>query len=74
MTLTGLVGKVCMWPLRAIINACVRLGIHPNTLTLIGVLINVVAYLLSIDGSTATINIPVSAGTPEQYYRAVWQP
>ncbi len=43
MTFTGLVGKVCMWPLRAIINASVRLGIHPNTLTLIGVLINVVA-------------------------------
>jgi CDP-diacylglycerol--glycerol-3-phosphate 3-phosphatidyltransferase len=32
-----------MWPLRTIINACVALGIHPNTLTLIGVLINVVA-------------------------------
>jgi CDP-diacylglycerol--glycerol-3-phosphate 3-phosphatidyltransferase len=30
-----------MWPLRAIINACVAIGIHPNTLTLIGVLINV---------------------------------
>src|SRR6266496_4130561 len=43
MTLTGFIGKVCMWPLRAIINACVRLGIHPNTLTLTGVLINVIA-------------------------------
>jgi CDP-diacylglycerol---glycerol-3-phosphate 3-phosphatidyltransferase len=32
-----------MFPLRAIIGACVALGIHPNTLTLIGVLINVVA-------------------------------
>jgi hypothetical protein len=32
-----------MWPLRAIIRACVALGIHPNTLTLIGVLINVAA-------------------------------
>jgi CDP-diacylglycerol---glycerol-3-phosphate 3-phosphatidyltransferase len=32
-----------MLPLRAIINASVALGIHPNTLTLIGVLINVVA-------------------------------
>jgi len=41
MTVTGFIGKVCMWPLRAIINACVALGIHPNTLTLIGVLINV---------------------------------
>jgi CDP-diacylglycerol--glycerol-3-phosphate 3-phosphatidyltransferase len=40
-TFTGLVGAVCMFPLRAIINLCVRLRIHPNTLTLIGVLINV---------------------------------
>jgi CDP-diacylglycerol---glycerol-3-phosphate 3-phosphatidyltransferase len=32
-----------MFPLRAIINASVALGIHPNTLTLIGVLVNVVA-------------------------------
>ena len=43
MTVTGFIGKVCMWPLRAIIRACVALGIHPNTLTLIGVLINVAA-------------------------------
>src|SRR6267143_6977922 len=42
-TFTGLIGAVCMFPLRAIINACVRLRIHPNTLTLIGVLINVTA-------------------------------
>ncbi len=42
-TLTGLVGAVCMFPLRAIINLCVRLRIHPNTLTLIGVLVNVAA-------------------------------
>jgi phosphatidylglycerophosphate synthase len=43
MTVTGFIGKVCMWPLRAIIRACVALGIHPNTLTLVGVLINVAA-------------------------------
>ena len=41
MTFTGLVGTVCMFPLRAIIRTSVALGIHPNTLTLIGVLINV---------------------------------
>ena len=41
MTFTGLVGAACMYPLRAIINLCVRLRIHPNTLTLIGVIINV---------------------------------
>ena len=34
-----------MFPLRAIIRASVALGIHPNTLTLIGVLINVVAAI-----------------------------
>src|SRR6478736_661747 len=40
-TFTGIIGAACMLPLRAIINLCVALRIHPNTLTLIGVLINV---------------------------------
>src|SRR5215212_3167110 len=40
-TFTGMIGAACMLPLRAIINLCVRLRIHPNTLTLIGVIINV---------------------------------
>ena len=43
MTFTGFIGHVCMFPLRAIIRASVALRIHPNTLTLIGVLINVAA-------------------------------
>jgi CDP-diacylglycerol--glycerol-3-phosphate 3-phosphatidyltransferase len=43
MTFTGTIGALCMLPLRAIINLSVALGIHPNVLTLIGVLINVVA-------------------------------
>ena len=43
MTFTGLVATVCMFPLRAIIAASVALGIHPNVLTLVGVLVNVVA-------------------------------
>src|SRR5215211_4669972 len=43
MTFTGFIGTVCMFPLRAIIRVSVALGIHPNVLTLIGVLINVVA-------------------------------
>src|SRR5260221_11489777 len=43
MTFTGAIGAACMLPLRAIINLCVALRIHPNTLTLIGVLINVAA-------------------------------
>src|SRR5207237_2577502 len=42
-TFTGIVGAICMYPLRAIINACVALRIHPNTLTLIGVIVNVAA-------------------------------
>src|SRR6187402_1996171 len=41
MTVTGFIGTVCMFPLRAIIATSVALRIHPNTLTLIGVLINV---------------------------------
>src|SRR5215213_5338362 len=45
MTVTGFIGTVCMFPLRAIIAACVALRIHPNTLTLIGVLINVGAAI-----------------------------
>ena len=50
MTFTGAVGAVCMLPLRAIIALSVALGIHPNVLTLIGVLINVVAaWALAID-------------------------
>jgi CDP-diacylglycerol--glycerol-3-phosphate 3-phosphatidyltransferase len=32
-----------MFPLRTIINACVRLHVHPNTLTLVGVIVNVAA-------------------------------
>ena len=43
MTLTGAIGAACMFPLRAIIGACVALRIHPNVLTLVGVIINFVA-------------------------------
>jgi len=43
MTFTGLIGRICMFPLRAIISACVALKIHPNILTFVGVLINVAA-------------------------------
>ena len=41
MTFTGAIGMLCMWPLRAIITACVALRVHPNLLTLVGVVINV---------------------------------
>ena len=40
MTFTGTIGALSMYPLRAIINLCVWLGIHPNLLTLTGVIIN----------------------------------
>ena len=43
MTFTGLIGAICLFPLRAIIRVCVLLRIHPNVLTLVGVLINVAA-------------------------------
>src|SRR5687768_11892533 len=50
MTVTGAIGAAFMYPLRAIINASVALGIHPNVLTLIGVLINVLAaWALAVD-------------------------
>lgn len=50
MTFTGTIGAICMLPLRAIINVSVALGIHPNVLTLIGVLINVAAaWALAVD-------------------------
>ena len=43
MTVTGLIGRIFMFPLRLIINTCVALRIHPNILTFVGVLINVLA-------------------------------
>jgi phosphatidylglycerophosphate synthase len=45
MTFTGLIGKICMFPLQQIIRACVALRIHPNVLTFVGVVINVLAAL-----------------------------
>src|SRR3954452_1281517 len=41
LTFTGAIGAACMLPLRGIINLCVAMRIHPNTLTLIGVIVNV---------------------------------
>src|SRR5437764_1663218 len=43
LTFTGAIGAICMFPLRAIIAGCVKLRIHPNVLTFIGVVINVMA-------------------------------
>src|SRR5437588_8745880 len=41
LTFTGAIGAICMFPLRAIIDLCVALRIHPNVLTFVGVVINV---------------------------------
>lgn len=50
MTFTGAIGAICMFPLRAIISTSVALGVHPNVLTLVGVLINfVAAWALAMD-------------------------
>jgi CDP-diacylglycerol--glycerol-3-phosphate 3-phosphatidyltransferase len=43
MTVTGLVGRIFMFPLQLIIGACVAMRIHPNILTFVGVIINVAA-------------------------------
>ncbi|MPY86700.1 MAG: CDP-alcohol phosphatidyltransferase family protein [Luteitalea sp.] len=40
MTFTGAIGAISLFPLRAIIRACVALRIHPNVLTFTGVVIN----------------------------------
>jgi len=41
MTFTGAIGNACMYPLRAIIALSIKLRIHPNILTLAGVLVNI---------------------------------
>ena len=43
LTFTGIIGTICWFPLNAIIAVCVALRIHPNVLTLVGVIINVAA-------------------------------
>jgi CDP-diacylglycerol--glycerol-3-phosphate 3-phosphatidyltransferase len=50
MTFTGTIGKICMFPLSAIIRVCVALRIHPNILTATGVAINAAAaWALALD-------------------------
>jgi len=57
MTFTGLIGKICMFPLRAIIAACVALRIHPNILTFVGVLINTWAAVHLANGQFVTAGL-----------------
>ena len=53
MTFTGAIGRACLRPLRAIIAPCVTLRIHPNILTVTGVVINVIAaWLLALRTSS----------------------
>jgi CDP-diacylglycerol--glycerol-3-phosphate 3-phosphatidyltransferase len=62
MTFTGTIGKICMFPLRVIIRTSVALGISPNTLTLIGVLINcTAAWALAINQFVPSGLIMISA-------------
>jgi len=49
MTFTGAIGSFFNYPLRAIIAFCVRWQVHPNLLTVLGVIVNVVAaWLLAV--------------------------
>jgi CDP-diacylglycerol--glycerol-3-phosphate 3-phosphatidyltransferase len=57
MTFTGLIGRICMFPLRLIISLCVALRIHPNILTFVGVLINVAAAWALALGTFATAGV-----------------
>ena len=57
MTATGLIGHIFMFPLRAIISACVALRIHPNVLTFVGVLVNVAAAVALGQGHFITAGI-----------------
>ena len=62
MTFTGAIGAACMFPLRAIISACVVLGIHPNVLTLVGVIINFAAAWQFAMGEFITAGFIMLAG------------
>jgi CDP-diacylglycerol---glycerol-3-phosphate 3-phosphatidyltransferase len=57
MTVTGLIGTICMFPLRAIIAACIALGISPNVLTFVGVLINIAAAWALAKGNFITAGV-----------------
>src|SRR5687768_15586852 len=57
MTFTGLIGRICMLPLRLIISLCVALRIHPNILTFVGVLINIAAAWALALGTFATAGV-----------------
>jgi CDP-diacylglycerol--glycerol-3-phosphate 3-phosphatidyltransferase len=57
VTFTGAIGAVCNYPLRLIIAVCVKLRIHPNLLTFVGVLINVAAGVALAQGRFLTAGV-----------------
>ncbi len=54
MTFSGAIGAVCLYPLSTIITACVRLHVHPNVLTFIGVVINAISAWMLAQGEFRT--------------------
>ncbi len=62
MTFTGAIGAACMFPLRLIIGASVALGIHPNVLTLIGVIINFAAAWQFAQGDFIAAGLIMTGG------------
>ena len=61
MTFTGAIGAACMYPLSGLIALCVRIGIHPNVLTFIGLLINALAAWALGTGAFLTAGIVMVA-------------
>ena len=61
LTFTGIIGTICWFPLNAIIAACVALRIHPNVLTLVGVIINI-GSVNSVLVQHGSVPYPVSKG------------
>jgi CDP-diacylglycerol--glycerol-3-phosphate 3-phosphatidyltransferase len=57
VTFTGAIGAVFNFPLRLIINTCIRLRIHPNLLTFTGVLISVWAGYALAQGDFLTSGV-----------------
>ena len=74
MTFTGLIGKIFLFPLRAIIGACVALRIHPNILTFVGVLVNAWAAVHLARGEFKTAFLIIASPTSSISSTARWRP
>ena len=62
MTFTGLIGRLCMYPLQLIIRACVRLEIHPN----VRALRHRIPFLRSHSGRSRTSSTLTGSTTTER--------